>query len=462
DPAHSLRDSLAEAASPARLTVLELQAQEHLDDFKRRHGQHLREIADRGTFLDAEDIDRFISLSLPGMDELFAFLDIARRAQAATDEDCVVVDTAPTGHTMRLLAMPELLRGWVETLDTLLAKHRYMKSLFGRSYTPDELDAFLDELEDSITAAEGLLRDRARCRFVPVMIAEELSVRETASLLEELDRLGIAADEVVLNGLAPADGCAVCVGTHLGQMEELRDLPKPFARRTLWGVPLYPEEVRGIERLETFWGRASRLERPPRLGPVTAPEAMPPAHADNPAPLPPDGMKLLLFAGKGGVGKTTLACATALRLARERPERQILLFSSDPAHSLGDCLDLPVGPEPTPVTQGLTALEIDAQAEFGSLKEQYREEIDEFFGSMLGSLDMPFDREVMEQLFELSPPGVDEIMALSRAMDFLEEGRYDLFILDSAPSGHLLRLLELPGIVDSWLKALFELFLKYR
>jgi arsenite-transporting ATPase len=459
DPAHSLRDSLADARVPWNLEVVELRAQEGLDDFRRRHGRQLEAIAERGTFLDSEDIHRFLSLSLPGMDELFAFLDIARRAERPGGDACTVVDTAPTGHTLRLLAMPELLRGWVNVLDTLLAKHRYMRQLFGRAPAPDELDRFLMELADSVAAAEGLLTDGARCRFVPVMIAEELSVRETATLLGELERQRLASSEVVVNQLSPGSECALCAGTRSQQLALLGRLPAAFQGRALFGVPLQPREVRGEAALGSFWDEAERLRperaepRPPGPSPPEIPA--PPRLAEDPAPPPSPALKLVFFAGKGGVGKTTLACATALRLARGSPGSRILLFSTDPAHSVGDCLDLAVGPEPRPVVAGLAALEIDARADFEALKGEYRREIDAFFGSLLRNLDAPFDRAVMKQIIELSPPGLDEVMALTRAMDLLLERRYDLLVLDTAPTGHLVRLLEMPQLVSDWLKAFF-------
>jgi arsenite-transporting ATPase len=111
---------------------------------------------------------------------------------------------------------------------------------------------------------------------------------------------------------------------------------------------------------------------------------------------------------------------------------------------------------------GLSALEIDAPQEFASLKEQYRRDLENFLRNALENFDIPFDRQVMERMLDLSPPGLDEIMALMRVMEFLEQGRYDLFILDSAPTGHLLRLLELPDLVDQWLKTFFGLLLKYK
>jgi arsenite-transporting ATPase len=77
-------------------------------------------------------------------------------------------------------------------------------------------------------------------------------------------------------------------------------------------------------------------------------------------------------------------------------------------------------------------------------------------------MDLAFDREVMEKILDLSPTGIDEVMALTRVMEFLEQGHHDLLVLDSAPTGHLIRLLELPELIDRWLKVFFGLFLKYK
>jgi len=191
-----------------------------------------------------------------------------------------------------------------------------------------------------------------------------------------------------------------------------------------------------------------------------SPPAWDEAIAHRPSPLPDPAWRLLLFAGKGGVGKTTLACATSLRLARESPHREVLLLSTDPAHSLTACLGTPVGPKPVRLAPGLTGLELDAQAEFDALKNLYARELSDFLKHLLPQMDLAFDRPAMEKLLDLSPPGLDEIMALSQMTGLLEQ--HTVVVLDTAPTGHLIRLLEMPALIDQWLKAFFGVFLKYK
>jgi arsenite-transporting ATPase len=460
DPAHSLADSMAGTLPPHNLAVLELDAQQYLDVFRQDHHTTLREIARRGTFLDDEDISRFLDLSLPGLDELMAFFEISRWVEGG-GYHCIVVDTAPTGHTLRLLSMPELIRKWLEALDALLAKDRYMKRLFSGSYKPNELDEFLLNLSASAQRMKDLLGDSSRCCFVPIMLPEALSIRETLTMLEELERLKVPATDILVNKLFPDGTCPVCAAGRARQMRELGHLPSEFSKFHLWGIPLYPEEVRGPGPLKTFWQEVSPLSvQASGLSPVTSLQSSP--RVERPANPPSEEARLLLFAGKGGVGKTTLACATAIHLARLFPDREVFLFSTDPAHSLSNCLDTPIGPEPKKVAQGLTAMEIDPQAEFEHLKGEYAEELGKFLTTASPHFDLTFDREVMERVMDLSPPGLDEVMALTLVMEFMARDSYDFFILDSAPTGHLIRLLELPHIIDQWLKVFFGLFLKYR
>ena len=480
DPAHSLADSLADLTLPKNLESIELDARQCIAGFKKKHDGDLREIAVRGTFLDDEDISRFLDLSLPGLDELMAFLEISGWAEDGT-YDCIVVDTAPTGHTLRLLAMPGLIKKWLEALDALLAKHRYMKQLFSGAYIKDELDEFLLDLSDSVKQMEALIQDPVRCRFVPVMLAEELSIHETLALLQELQRSKIPVTDIVVNRLYPENPCKVCSDRHSRQIRELGHVFEKISGYSLWGIPMYPEEIRGSGPLQKFWEGVLPLKIPSEASvkdksgiqhPVSGiqhpassfqfPVSTTVSPVEMPGNLPSSETKLLLFAGKGGVGKTTLACATAVRMARETVHKDVFIFSTDPAHSLSACLDAEIGPRPTRLAKGLTAMEIDAQAEFETLKNQYSDELEKFLSSLSSNLDLTFDREVMERVLDLSPPGLDEVMALTLAMEFLAEDKYHVFILDAAPTGHLVRLLETPELIDQWLKVFFDLFLKYK
>jgi arsenite/tail-anchored protein-transporting ATPase len=458
DPAHSLADSLGGMALPPNLEVLELDAYKCLTAFLENHRPQLKEIARRGTFLDDADINRFLDLSLPGMDEILALLEIVRWVE---DENfrTILVDTAPTGHALRLLAMPDLLRQWLAALDGMLEKHRFLKARFQGSRKPDELDTFLDALAMKLQQVEDLLRDPQRCRFVPVTLVTEVVLQETKELLRQLQKMQVPVQDILVNRIYPQNDCQNCLAARRQQLALLASCRAHFSRYHLYGLPLQSQEMRGT-KLHEFWEASHEIM--PAAASATVGSSCHPWQIHQPAALPSKETIFWIFAGKGGVGKSTLACATALRLHQEYPGKEVLLISSDPAHSLTACLGVTIGPKPARVLPGLTALEIDAAAAFATLKKQFRKELANLWESTGNNLALPFDRVVMEQLMDLTPPGLDEIIALTRIVDFLEQGKYDLLVLDTAPTGHLLRLLELPELIGQWLKEMFGLFLRYR
>ncbi|MEY3786691.1 MAG: hypothetical protein RLZ75_898 [Pseudomonadota bacterium] len=226
-----------------------------------------------------------------------------------------------------------------------------------------------------------------------------------------------------------------------------------------WTQPLLDKEPRG-NLLNNFWSALHLLDKRDVM--ISNSRYKLPLHVDNPFQLPTYTSRLLIFAGKSSVGKTTLACATAFRLNSEYPQLRILLFSTDPAHSLSDCLGISIQSTPTSVIDRIDAQEINAEADFDKVRNDYRAELESFLEEALPNLDITFDREVMEHLLDLAPPGLDEIMALTTIMDHFGSGRYDMIVIDAAPSGHLLRLLELPNLIRDWLKIFFSLLPKFR
>ncbi|HSD44978.1 MAG TPA: TRC40/GET3/ArsA family transport-energizing ATPase [Pyrinomonadaceae bacterium] len=176
--------------------------------------------------------------------------------------------------------------------------------------------------------------------------------------------------------------------------------------------------------------------------------------------------RILIFGGKGGVGKTTAAAAHALAFAQADPKRKFLIFSTDPAHSLSDSFAEEIGELKKGVAgnKNLDAMEIDPGKWFEELKQRYRTWTDDLFASISGrgGMEIQFDREAMRELVELTPPGIDEIAALGTISELLDEDRYDTIILDTAPTGHLIRFLELPEVALSWIRTFMKLLLKYQ
>jgi arsenite/tail-anchored protein-transporting ATPase len=454
DPAHSVSDSLSEVIIPENLTVKEFDCAKMLDDFKTGNIEKLREIGRRGTFLDDDDINQFLDLSLPGLDEVMAFLEISKLVESG-EFSTIIVDTAPTGHTLRLLAMPETMERWLKVLDTLLAKRRYMIQLYKRSYQADEIDKFLLGLNSEVKQMQALLQDETRCRFIPVMLAEQIVINETEDLLVELKKQGISVKEILVNRLISETDCPNCQSKHNRQIQQLENLPEIFADHQLIQIPLNIKEIRGNETLIAFFDTAF-VEKQLAVQQTAIQINLHQQKTD----LQP--CEFMIFAGKGGVGKTTLSCTTALNLANEFPDKKILLFSSDPAHSIADCLNISIDDKPIRIKENLFAFQIDATAEFDKLKVLYADEIANLLNGLVPDLDLTFDKEVMERLLDLSPSGVDEVMALVRVLDMLKDEQFDVLVLDSAPTGHLLRLLEMPQLLESWIKAFFQILIKYK
>jgi arsenite-transporting ATPase len=158
-------------------------------------------------------------------------------------------------------------------------------------------------------------------------------------------------------------------------------------------------------------------------------------------------MRILLFTGKGGVGKTTVAAATAVRAARAG--QRTLITSTDPAHSLADSFGIPLGDDVAPIAENLWAEQIDAQAR---LESNWRD-IQEHVISLLNWMGV--DAVEAEELSVI--PGLDEIFSLTDMRRHAESGRYDLLVVDCAPTAETLRLLSLPEVMNWYIERIFPI-----
>ena len=156
-------------------------------------------------------------------------------------------------------------------------------------------------------------------------------------------------------------------------------------------------------------------------------------------------MRVILYTGKGGVGKTTVAAATGVRCARLG--QRTLVISTDAAHSLGDSLDLEVGEEAVQVAPNLWAQEVNALREM----ESHWDRIHVYLSTLFSSQGV--DDIVAEEL--ASPPGMEEVAALMEIKRHKAEGRFDTLIVDCAPTGETLQLLAFPDVARWYLEKLF-------
>lgn len=269
DPAHSLSDSLgvkvgnrlAKVAEHdgAKLIAYEMDATLALERFRTAHGKVLAEIAERGTLLDEADINELLNLSLPGLDEvmsLFELSELDREGKYAH----IVVDTAPSGHTSRLLRLPEVFTRMVHALDRMGEKHRYMIEHFARRrVAADEVDLFLRDLTARIEAVRKMLYDADQTNFTLVTIPEAMSVRETQRYWQLLREQGVPVGDLIVNRVEQEhEGCVYCRGRVATQKPWLKEIEKSFKGLSIHQLPLMAEEVRGLSSLEEIGKRIWR------------------------------------------------------------------------------------------------------------------------------------------------------------------------------------------------------------
>ena len=158
--------------------------------------------------------------------------------------------------------------------------------------------------------------------------------------------------------------------------------------------------------------------------------------------------RVLFLGGKGGVGKTT--CASAIALTASRAGKRVLLVSTDPAHSTSDIFEREIGPEPVALLPNLHALEIDGEFESQRYVANVKEQIRGLFGHHIL-------KEATRQIdLAASMPGAEEMALFDRIGGLIrgEDERFDLIVFDTAPTGHTLRLIRMPELMEAWIRAL--------
>jgi len=369
------------------------------------------ELGDRGTYLDREELRRFFELSLPGVDELMTWMRIGELVDENPDA-IVVVDTAPTGHTLRMLGSGDHFRQLADALDAMQEKHRGIVRQLARREVRDAMDDFIVRFEADAARRRDIVTKGA---FIPVMLNEPWVIEQTRRLIAEVRAAGMEVPFVVLNRASEAIDFEVPVTVI------------PSVARDLGGC--------GAER-----------HRPPPQVPRYARDDVSARIAH-----------LTFFAGKGGVGKTTSASSLALKLARANPDKRYVIISVDPAHTLRDVFAREAPPP------NLAVEMIDTRAKWRQFRDTLGGEIERAMSAIAPKgLTVAYDTDAMQKLVEIAPPGADELFAVTRLADLEADQSLANVIVDTAPTGHFLRLLDLPRTAGEWVREFMRILLRYK
>jgi arsenite-transporting ATPase len=257
DPAHSISDCLEQEVGfqihkvkgKENLDAIEIDANKALHNWKVEHQSVLKKLFNTSTYLDSQDIEEVLKLSIPGIDEIMSFKIIMDLIEEG-NYDKYVVDTAPTGHALRLISSPEMLDNWIKVSVRMRWKYRYMVTRFSGSYKQDEVGAFLLNLKKMVKRTDNILRDKTKSEFIPVCIPEAMAIRETRGLIDKLATYDIFAKQLVVNNVMVSDDGQFCKRVKISQAPYLREIKDSFSALNSVEIPKFSQEIKGLASLD--------------------------------------------------------------------------------------------------------------------------------------------------------------------------------------------------------------------
>jgi arsenite-transporting ATPase len=355
-----------------------------------------------------EQLSGACTTEIAAFDEFTSLLTDPKLCQ---DYDHVIFDTAPTGHTIRLLQLPGAWSGFLEN-------GKGDASCLGPL-------AGLEKQRETYKAAVDALSDPSRTRLILVSRAQISSLQEAARTHGELTAIGLQGQHLVINGViheSDIQGDALARAVWRREQAALSAAPAPLRSLPTDQIPLKPFNLIGLPALREFFSSESRME-------VENPAPLSQFQAPNLATLVDgligDGHGLIMLMGKGGVGKTTIAAAVAVELASRGLD--VHLTTSDPAAHLAETL--------AGSLEHLTVSRIDPLVE----TERYRRYVMESKGRNLDAQG----KALLEE--DLRSPCTEEIAVFQAFSRVIREAGKKFVVMDTAPTGHTLLLLDATG-----------------
>lgn len=431
DPASNLSDvfeqeighSIVKIKEVENLHAMEIDPDKSTEEYKRGLLAPMSELFDEEMIKIADE-----QLSGPCTAEMASF-DKFIDFMGEEEYDVIIFDTAPTGHTIRLLELPV---NWSKHIE---------EAAKGSGQTCMGPVSMIEDSKNKFDNAIAKLRDINQTDFIFVMQPEATSLYETLRSSEELKLLGINTSKIIVNGFIPKEEAE---NPFFKSRYEMQQRHLVEAKNTFEGIPietmeLFNTELKGIERFRLI---ASSLFNGEELSKVIDENEF--SDIKDIVTIKDDvsfliypkknSHKNIFFSGKGGVGKTVMACVTAVKIASKG--YKTLLLTTDPAAHIGRVLDKPITDSATKIEgmDNLYAAKIDPKVAFQEYKEKVLEHARNNFNESTIA--------VMEE--ELNSPCTEEMAAFQKFIGYAGEEDYDVIVFDTAPTGHTLRLLELP------------------
>ena len=377
---------------PPTATLREVRAEERWNAFRERFGAPIEALLSSATFFDGVLARSALSLRPPAL-EAFGW---GEALLEAIDEGAhLVVDAPATGHLLPILDGPEHASAWLDAVESIRDRERYLRAHFG-----DETKTSIDDgIVAFRTAVERLAELRGQSRAIVVVLRQPAVIAETERLVSALT--GRVSEVELLWNRDPA------------------------------GAPEWPEPLRGASSLRRWW--ASRGTPSVASPPPPNPRVL--------QPLPSPRGRVVWVAGPGGAGKTTTACALACHFSATG--ERTLLANLDPADSIPDVLGRAPGPD------GLARFSADGKSGVKALRDLLAEDLEEASDRVPEGLDLPFDSTALQALLDAAPAGLDELLGLWQLGTAVAE-EWDRVVIDNAPDLQFLTTLRTRSALAAW------------
>jgi len=316
--------------------------------------------------------------------------------------DHIIFDTAPTGHTLRMLQLPS---AW----SNFISESNHGASCLGQL-------SGLEEKKEVYKDAVKTLADKDLTTLVLVSRPEVSSLKEGERASKELQDIGVNNQVLVINGVLKNADDALSNNIYTKQQNALKDMPEHLRDLESFEIPLRPYNVTGVENLRAFLKEDNIKYSGERLN-VEEIQKLKEVVED----LYNSNKKVIFTMGKGGVGKTTIAATIALGLAKKG--KKVHLTTTDPAAHLKFVLD---------ESYGITLSNIDEKREL----EKYREEVLSKARETMSDEDIEYVEE------DLRSPCTQEIAVFRAFAEIVERSENEVVVIDTAPTGHTLLLLD--------------------